>query len=52
MLKAFAIALVVSTAQPAVATDAEGAKAPTVSKSIVVVQEPKGKRRPRNTRFD
>ena len=40
MLKAFAIALVMSSAQPAVTTDAEGAKAPTVSKSIVVVEKP------------
>ncbi|MDM7859985.1 hypothetical protein QTP81_05175 [Alteromonas sp. ASW11-36] len=50
MLKAFAIALVMSTAQPAVATE-EGAKAPTVSESIVVVEKPMGKKRPRNRRF-
>lgn len=50
MLKAFAIALVMSTAQPAVVTE-EGAKAPTVSESIVVVEKPMGKKRPRNRRF-
>jgi hypothetical protein len=50
MLKAFAVALVMSSAQPAVPADAEGAKAPTVSKSIVVIQEPAGRKRPRNKR--
>ena len=51
MLKAFAMALVMSSAQTAVTVDVEGAKAPTVSKSIVVVEKPMGKNRPRNTRF-
>ena len=50
MLKALAVALVMSSAQPTVPADAEGAKAPTVSKSIIVIQEPKGKKRPRNLR--
>ncbi|WP_164078292.1 hypothetical protein [Alteromonas facilis] len=52
MLKAFAIALAMTTAQSAVAVDNDGAKAPTISKSIVVVEKPMGKKRPRNTRFD
>lgn len=49
MLKAFAVALVMSSAQPVVTAEMEGAKAPTVSKSIIVIQEPAGRKRPRNT---
>lgn len=48
MLKAFAVALVMSSAQP-VMDKAEGAKAPTVNDNIIVVQEPAGRKRPRNT---
>ncbi|MBT0587523.1 hypothetical protein [Alteromonas oceanisediminis] len=48
MLKAFAVALLMTSAQPAVSANAEGAKAPTVSKTIVVVEEPAGRKRPRH----